>query len=538
MKKLRNTARGRAPVKPNIIDQAITYINPAAGFKRLQARNALALVGGYEGGARSRRDTARFNPLGGGPEADLHLDLPTLRARSRDLYRNTPIARGAVNEKVSFVVGAGHIVDPQINRDLLGLSVDQATEWEGLAAQLFRAHARSNDIHAGRSMNFAELEALTLKTTLLSGDMLTFERFISRKGAILSTCVQLVEGDRLVNPNGAGDTSAISGGVKRDADGAPVSYYVLDTHPGEYTLGAANKGEWYPAFAPDGRRRVHHHYFHHRPGQVRGEPFLAPVIASLKQLERYSEAELMAAVINSCFAITSKTENGEGLDLVAETAGDEKQEISLTESGMIVDLAQDESVESFTPGRPSASFDPFFRAIVSQMAVALDTSEEVLMRSFKASYSASRGAIEIAYRFAQSYEAWIISKFCQPVYEAVIAEAVARNILKAPGFFSDPFVRSAWLNAAWTGPARLSLNPKAESDADKLDLEMGITDKYRLAAKRGNLFDNVAENRAKSKRFEESLDIGAPAPTAAPAKSDETDPNDDPADEDSEENND
>jgi len=545
---------GRAAVKPNIVDRAVTFFNPAAGFKRWRARQMMALAGGYEGGARKRRDTAGFNPGGGGPEADLHLDLPALRDRSRDLYRNNPIARGAVNEKVSIVVGAGHIVDPQVNRDALGISVDQAQEWEGLAAQLFRAHAKSAEIHAGRMMSFAEMEALVLQSTLLSGDMLVFDRFIERPGAIFASCMQLVEGDRLANPFGQMDSDDISGGVKRDKDGAPVQYHVLRRHPGEYRRsGGATEGDWFDAFSKDGRRRVHHLYFHKRPGQVRGEPFLAPVIAALKQLDRYSEAELFAAVVNSCFAVKVKTESGEGLDLPAPpsssaAAGDDR-EISLTEPGMIVDLATDEDITGFTPGRPSATFEPFFRAIVSQLAVALDTTEEVLMRSFKASYSASRGALEVAYRFAHSYEAWLVARFCQPVYEAVISEAVARGRLAAPGFFSDPFIRAAWLNAGWTGPARLSLNPKAESEADKLDLEMGITDKYRLAAKRGNLFDNVAENRAKSQRFEESLGLNpAPAPQqnqpAAPDDEDDggdddaEDESDDESDDDSEDEND
>ena len=517
----------RPAVKQNLIDKAVGYFAPGAALKRLQARSALALVGGYAGASKSRRGLSGYRTFGGGPEYDLHHDLPTLRERSRDLYRNTPLARGAVNEKVSFVVGPGHIVDPQVDRDFLGLSLDEAEEWEGRAAQVFRAYARTENIHVGRQMNFADLEALTLLSVLLSGDLLIFDRFKRRTGVPFSTCLQLVEGDRLQNPGGGSDNENVSGGVRRDDDGEPVEYYVLDQHPGEVRVGASRSGRWFKAFGPDGRRRVNHLFFHKRPGQVRGEPFLAPVIEALKQLDRYSEAELMAAVVNSCFAITTSTESGDGLDLPAPIAGKqtpEQTEISLTQSGTIVDLAPDEKVESFTPGRPSAAFDPFFRSIVSQMAVALDTTEETLMRSFKASYSASRGAIEVAYRFAQGYETWLISKFCQPVYESVISEAVAQGILNAPGFFADPFRRAAWLGAMWTGPARLSLNPKAEAEADKVDLELGVVDKYRIAAKRGLIFDNVANNRAKSQRREVTLGLRGGASSQETNDTEDEDP--------------
>lgn len=542
MQPIRQDRRAANADRPNALDRAIEFVAPMTALRRMQARQAMALVGGYKGASRSRRALAEFNPGGGGPEADLNLDLPALRDRSRDLYRNAPIARGAVNEKVSIVVGAGHIVDPQIDRDRLGLSLGEAEDWEGQAAQIFRAHARSEDIHAGRTLNFAEMEALALQSVLLSGDVLIFERWKKRRGALFSTCFQLVEGDRLANPGGALDTQEISGGVKRDSDGEPIAYHVLDRHPGEWRTGSSLSGKWFDAFAADGQRRVRHLFFAKRPGQVRGEPFLAPVIESLKQLERYSDAELMAAVVNSCFAVTTKTDAGAGPDLVvAESKGgsgaSEQKEINITEAGMIFDLAPDEDIASFTPGRPSASFDPFFRSVVSQLAVALDTTEEVLMRSFKASYSASRGAIEVAYRFAQSYEGWLIAKFCQPVYAAVIAEAVASGRLSAPGFFSDPMTRAAWLGASWTGPARISLNPKAESDADKQDLDMGLVSPYRLSAKRGLIFDAEAENRAKAKHLEERLGLGAassPSVKTQPTDREPDDPNDDAADQDRE----
>jgi capsid protein len=41
--------------------------------------------------------------------------------------------------------------------------------------------------------------------------------------------------------------------------------------------------------------------------QSRGIPALAPVIESLKQLDRYAEAELMAAVVSAFFTVFIKT---------------------------------------------------------------------------------------------------------------------------------------------------------------------------------------------------------------------------------------
>ena len=68
-----------------------------------------------------------------------------------------------------------------------------------------------------------------------------------------------------------------------------------------------------PAFDNSGIRQMLHIFTRNRPGMTRGIPYLAPVIESLKQLDRYTEAEIMAAVISSMFTIFVKTESDEGL---------------------------------------------------------------------------------------------------------------------------------------------------------------------------------------------------------------------------------
>jgi capsid protein len=49
---------------------------------------------------------------------------------------------------------------------------------------------------------------------------------------------------------------------------------------------------------------------HLRINQARGVPYLAPVIEALKQLDRYTESEIMAAVVNSFFAVFIKSKLG------------------------------------------------------------------------------------------------------------------------------------------------------------------------------------------------------------------------------------
>ena len=73
--------------------------------------------------------------------------------------------------------------------------------------------------------------------------------------------------------------------------------------------------EWVrvPAYSlASGRRNVIHIMTRERIDQRRGVPFLAPVIEALKQLGRYTDAELVAAVVSGLFAVFVESENADG----------------------------------------------------------------------------------------------------------------------------------------------------------------------------------------------------------------------------------
>ena len=61
--------------------------------------------------------------------------------------------------------------------------------------------------------------------------------------------------------------------------------------------------------AKTGRRNVLHIMNRERIGQRRGVPFLAPVIEALKQLGRYTDAELVAAVVSGMFTVFIEKES-------------------------------------------------------------------------------------------------------------------------------------------------------------------------------------------------------------------------------------
>ena len=80
---------------------------------------------------------------------------------------------------------------------------------------------------------------------------------------------------------------------------------------------------WVAAFGPNsGERQVLHLFKRLRIDMTRGVPYLAPVIEPLKMLDRYAEAELMAAVVSSFFTVFVKSEGDDvGMAVAQPAAG-------------------------------------------------------------------------------------------------------------------------------------------------------------------------------------------------------------------------
>ncbi len=452
--------------KQTFLDKAISFISPQTGLKRWQARTHMAMLGGYTGARRDRRQTREWNVATGSADSVSLDDLQMLRDRSRDLLRNAPLATGAINTMVTNIVGTGLNPQAHIDREILRpyLKTDDAMEkWESDAERVFMAWAMNPDCDITRAQTFTELQALILRSVLESGDVFVLRKYRERAGNPFGTTLQIIEADRI-------DGDGIAG-VEIDIDGAPTAYNILESY--EHCANSVKV----PAFDADGRRQVLHVFNRTRPGLTRGIPYLAPVIEALKQLDQYTEAELAAAVVASMFTVFVKSESEQGLVPIDENGQQTvKRENDYEMSpGAILDLQPNENIEIANPNRPNAGYDVFVQSILRQIGVALEIPFEILIKHFTASYSAAQAALVEAWKTFSTRRKWISTTFCKPVYEMVITEAIAKGILDAPGFFSDPFVRKAYLGVEWIGAPRGQIDQLKEIRAADYRVKMGVS---------------------------------------------------------------
>lgn len=489
---------------------------------------------GRHGASGSKRSLLGWMTRPGNADEDVvkHLDGPRgLRARSRDLWMGTPLARGGLSVLNTNTIGAGLRLSPQVDADVLGLTEDQADEWERTVEREFYLWASSPDCDAARRLSFGAQQALAFLSALMSGDVFALLPAIPRPGAPYDLRVQLVEADRVCDPWPLPADADVVGGVEGGPHGEPLAYYVAREHPwAEPRKALQNTWTRVPAFgALTGRRQVLHVMPHERPEQRRGVPLLAPVMEALKQLGRYTQTELDTAVITATLTVFVTTptpesgalgplaegEDGTGTDGepvgAAQSPADPTGQSIELGSGNVLELPAGQTVQTVNPNRPNTAFDGFVRSLCVQLGAAIDVPYEVLLRHFTSSYTASRAALLEFWKTVATRRVWFAEQFCQPVYEEWLSEAVARGRIAAPGFFAAPELRAAWSGAEWNGPSQGQINERVEVAAAHDRVRYGFSTMERETAQlTGRNWHRV--NAARARELVKQREAGTAAP--------------------------
>lgn len=500
--------------EPTMLDRWIASVSPGMALRREADRQRLELLNsGYShhGASRVKKSMQGWLHHSGSADDDITLNVDDLRQRCRDLYMGNPIAAGALKTDRTNVVGSGLQLNPQIDAGFLGLSDDQADQWERDVRREFALWAGNKNCDASRMCDFYQLQGLAFLSAMASGDVFATLPIIPRSGSAYNLRVNVIEADRICNPYNIPEQPPIMAGIETGEFGEPIAYHIAKYHPQSLLNTKLNEWTRVLAYGPTtGRRNVLHLLDMERPGQRRGVPMLAPVIESLKQLGRYSDSELMAAVVSGLLTVAITTESPEDPEIgenqtpgiVSGTSVDDSQDDIKLGNGTMISLAPGEKLETVNPARPNAAFDPFVLAVLRQIGAALEIPMELLIKHFTASYSASRAALLEAWKFFRRQRDWLSSDFCQPIYEEWLSEAVARGRIAAPGFFANLAVRAAYCGAEWNGPSPGQIDPLKEVNAAVVRVQNCFSTRARETAElTGGDFDQNYRQRVREEKM-------------------------------------
>ena len=300
--------------------------------KKDRRRAAAPQAKGYSeaGASLTRRALKGFVPDSGAPNEDINRNNATLRQRARMLYMAAPVATAAINTNRTKVIGTGLTLKASVDREVLGISPEAAKKWQHAAEMEFRLWAgKKQNCDALGLNNFESLQHARLEVVAAQRRRVRAGQAIpgNTTKPLYPAATHRVEADRACTPSEYGGGVTIGGfvegkipegkpgaghkvydGVEVDSNGRVVAYHISNTYPHQITS-EPQKWQRVEAYgAKTGLPNILHIMDSERPDQYRGVPYLAQVIEPLLQLRRYTESELMAALVQSFFTAWIETE--------------------------------------------------------------------------------------------------------------------------------------------------------------------------------------------------------------------------------------
>jgi lambda family phage portal protein len=453
----------------NVIDRAIEMVAPRYAFRRMQARAALTLTQdflerhaerfAYEGASAGRRAHGWFAPSS---DANVELlgSLVWLRNRSRELMRNNPYAVKAVEELVGNAVGTGIV--PQAKTGDVAIDKIIDAEWP------FCVEACDTP----QRLDFYGMQALVMRTMAESGESIVrFRPRLAQDNLRVPLQLQLLEADFLDHARTMGTVNGhVLQGVQFDLLGRRVAYWIYTYHPGGVLLMNPRGGILSLPVPAD---QILHAYRVIRPGQVRGVPWLTPVMLALRDLDDYADAERVRKKIEACVvAMITQPEGIEGSWLGFK--GNDAlttHPVETFQPGMTAYLKPGEDVKFNNP-TALGGYREYKTTELEEIAAGLGLPYELLTGDLsKVNYSSWRGG-QLGFRNTIENYRWLtlIPMFCMPVRRRMI------DTLVMQGKIPSRAVEDQKINlygTQWTAPRFESVDPVKDAEAALKDIRMG-----------------------------------------------------------------
>jgi lambda family phage portal protein len=458
----------------NALDKLIAWASPARGLRRARARLQMEQVRRYDAAASGRR-TDGWLTQSTSANAELQLSLPRLRDRHRELIRNNPWACRAKQAIVTHTIGFG------ITAKLNGNKTAQ---------KKYKQWSDSTDCDADGRNNMAGLQVLAMGCVVEAGEVIVRRRWrLVTDRLAVPMQLQVLEPDYLDHSK----TELLTGGariiqgVEFDAIGRRVAYWLFEEHPGDI-VGMPAVSKRVPA------KDVIHVFRQDRPGQVRGVPWGAPTMLSMRDLDDYEDAYLFRQKIANC-------QVGVVHDMpdTAAISREQQKLPALSESfepGRFDYLPEGKDITFNTP--PAAGdYGPFTRAVLMRIAAAYGITFAALTGDLtKVNFSSGRmGNIDMGRNITTWQWAMLVPQLLDPV------TAWFGDALEMIG------IRGAGMTAKYGMPRREMLNPTQEVQAYKDAIRAGLMTLPAAHRELGEDSDEVLQEFAATNQLVDQLEL-------------------------------
>lgn len=469
---------------------------------------------------------AGWNPMLRETQQDVQASWEKAAARATAQIQNSGFVAGIVEVASGGVVGSGLRMAARPDAEALKWDEEYERKWTANVEARFRAWATTPaECDAAGQMTFGQMQQAAFASYMNFGEILALMPLVKRgPGDSAFTKVALTPPMRLMNYTAKQDGWVQ--GVRVDRWGMPLAYRFRE----EDKLHGWKEVD-VRARDADGRANV---LLIKDPSiaTTRGITPFAPVLKVTRQVDQYADATLTAALLQTIFAATLKTNmtgisafeglmtQGDtgALDLTAFLAakGDfyDGAKIDLTKHGRIAQLFPNDELEFNKAEAPGQEYDQFMGWLLREIARGAGVSYEAATWDFRgATYSSVRMASALEWLTVLRRRENLIVPFCRAVYEAWLDEQVQRGLVDFPGgYVAYQMKRALTVRSTWTGPAKPQADDFKTARAYEVRKGMQATTLAEIAEEYGRDWDDDARQRAKENAFHDKL--GLPRPWA------------------------
>jgi lambda family phage portal protein len=474
------------------VDWVVYQFSPAAGNRRYLQREAMptfmnflsdkmssSFGGGWEGANKSDPYRKFDGVTNMSPDAESEEQLEELQERCVALYKNDPMAHGAVEGRVCNEVGVG--IRPQARTvEVEGmLTVEQSKKFNKDQERLYQTWSNAGCDRTG-TKTFPAVQKRIVRDFANYGEAFVEFAHDPTADSQIPLVVDVISPRRVETPPWLLGGDRVRLGVQYDEKGRIEGYWVRKFEEGD-TLALSEEKESF-RFVPirdrSGYVRFCHVFEAIFDGQSRGYPWLAASINRFADQKDFAEASIISAQVEACFAAFIKVASGSPYDeataAAIETTSDGQRLERLT-PGTIERLGQDEEIQLANPSRPAGTFAPFMEWVGRSLAACINYPYELLHKNFfRTTYSSGRLAMLDGRLGFLARRGTVVDECLQHLWRLLVWYGVAgghHSETVELADFLDPVKREEFMQHAWLGTGWQSIDPEREVKAHATGVE-------------------------------------------------------------------
>jgi len=487
------------------IDNVIRIFAPALAARMDVAREVGLSMRGYDAATANRMNKNKVVSDG---NANYELlatgSLAKLRKYSREITRNSPIAKSIKKALAAHIIGKGYTLQASAtNPD--GKPLPEFNDKIERLWRIWSTNKQECDLVGKKT--FTQFLKQGIGQLCEGGEYIVNKTFRPKSGQLLDFRLESVEND-LLDDALNDDSRNIVGGVQLDSFGAPSQYHFLKRTSSIYSLQGRGDYNVIPA------KNIVHCFIEERPGQVRGEPWFAPVLLLLQTAHRAIEAELYTLEIQACLSVVYSSKTGfkgkmlGGQTDATDTSGNRVRKLA---PASIFELPGADTIQVVDPKRPGSTFTPFIDKIVEYVCAALDISYPKGTKDYsKASFSSLRLAEMDDRRHLAPIQALVVDDIIKPIYDEFLYWCVLSGHITAPDFMKN---RRYYNQATFTPEPHEYSDPLKDAAALRERLAVGDITLKDIADEKGKDWKETVDTMAEIQDY--ALSKGLNLPTFA-----------------------